>query len=360
MKPLAWSEFSVEVNLVYGAHAPKTRQRIRQVLREVGALPNVRTTADLTTATVARYRDAVLARTSNPWTVNGLVSYLRAVCSYAAEPAQGYIDRSPFDVPRSGRRKLFLPVYETGDKTHHGLTDIGRVFVHLEQLMSSAPGAEKEWRAERLYALFSTVAYTGLRRGEALGLRWEDVDLVHGFLRVRPRLGPLKTPKSAAPVPCPAPLVPILDRWRDRCGCAWVFPGILRQGPWSNSNGVRPLDELRAAGEALGIEGLTFLSLRHSWATHSEAWGVTEGQCRRILRHTRPLTQQFCGPRSGVWSIRARRAGGGDGGGREAQETRAQDSDREGRAGRARDVEKIQAHDAGDSPHTETSPGRPE
>jgi hypothetical protein len=34
---------------------------------------------------------------------------------YAAEPAQGYIDRSPFDVPRSGRRKLFLPVYETAD-----------------------------------------------------------------------------------------------------------------------------------------------------------------------------------------------------------------------------------------------------
>ena len=65
---------------------------------------------------------------------------------YAAEPAQGYIDRSPFDVPRSGRRKLFLPVYETADKTHHGLTDIGRVFVHLEQLMSSAPTAEKEWR----------------------------------------------------------------------------------------------------------------------------------------------------------------------------------------------------------------------
>ena len=32
-------------------------------------------------------------------------------------------------------------------------------------------------RDDRLYALWHTLAMTGLRRGEALGLRWEDVDL---------------------------------------------------------------------------------------------------------------------------------------------------------------------------------------
>ena len=35
-------------------------------------------------------------------------------------------------------------------------------------------------RGDRLYALWHTLAMTGLRRGEALGLRWQDVDLEAG------------------------------------------------------------------------------------------------------------------------------------------------------------------------------------
>lgn len=37
----------------------------------------------------------------------------------------------------------------------------------------------------RLYALFALTILTGLRRGEALGLRWEDVDYNQGVLYVR-------------------------------------------------------------------------------------------------------------------------------------------------------------------------------
>ena len=43
---------------------------------------------------------------------------------------------------------------------------------------------------DRLYALWHTLAMTGLRRGEALGLRWEDVDLEAGRLSVRRALVP--------------------------------------------------------------------------------------------------------------------------------------------------------------------------
>jgi integrase len=43
---------------------------------------------------------------------------------------------------------------------------------------------------DRLYALWHTLAMTGLRRGEALGLRWEDVDLEAGRLCVRRALVP--------------------------------------------------------------------------------------------------------------------------------------------------------------------------
>ncbi len=42
--------------------------------------------------------------------------------------------------------------------------------------------------ADRLGALFELLASTGLRRGEAVGLRWDDVDLVAGVLVVRQQL----------------------------------------------------------------------------------------------------------------------------------------------------------------------------
>jgi integrase len=43
---------------------------------------------------------------------------------------------------------------------------------------------------DRLAALWHTIAFTGMRRGEAIGLRWSDVDLENGRLSVRRALIP--------------------------------------------------------------------------------------------------------------------------------------------------------------------------
>jgi integrase len=59
--------------------------------------------------------------------------------------------------------------------------------------------------AERLSPLWHTIAMTGMRRGEALGLRWSDVDLEAGRLAVRRALIPdgrdviVSEPKTAKP-----------------------------------------------------------------------------------------------------------------------------------------------------------------
>lgn len=61
-----------------------------------------------------------------------------------------------------------------------------------------AKGKEPEWvrvppeKAEpvELYAMYYLMLTLGLRRGEALGLRWQDVDLGEGRLRVRQSLSP--------------------------------------------------------------------------------------------------------------------------------------------------------------------------
>jgi integrase len=58
---------------------------------------------------------------------------------------------------------------------------------------------------DRLEALYVLAVHTGMREGELLGLKWEDVDLERGVLRLRrslvreggkTALGDLKTPKS--------------------------------------------------------------------------------------------------------------------------------------------------------------------
>jgi integrase len=58
---------------------------------------------------------------------------------------------------------------------------------------------------DRLEALYMLAIHTGMREGELLGLKWEDVDLERGVLRLRHglvreggrvKLGDLKTPKS--------------------------------------------------------------------------------------------------------------------------------------------------------------------
>lgn len=55
--------------------------------------------------------------------------------------------------------------------------------------------------------------------------------------------------------------------------------------------GGRPLDELKAAGRAIGIEDVSFQKLRHSWATHAELRGIGELMVQRQLRHTTRRTQ---------------------------------------------------------------------
>ena len=44
--------------------------------------------------------------------------------------------------------------------------------------------AESRESDDRLHALWVLLATTGMRRGEALGIRWSDVDLDAGRLRV--------------------------------------------------------------------------------------------------------------------------------------------------------------------------------
>jgi integrase len=96
---------------------------------------------------------------------------------------------------------------------------------------------------DRLYPLFHVVAYRGLRRGEAVGLRWEDLDLDAAEARItqqvvqlgwRTETGAPKTDSGVRTVSLDAATVTVLREWRatqtaerEAWGAAWQESGLV-------------------------------------------------------------------------------------------------------------------------------------
>lgn len=284
MPAIRFPLFAEELLTVYRVTArPATVCKMAQVLREVGELRLVKTTADLTPMRLADWLNSM--RDRKPATVAGLVSYFRAACNYAK--ARGYLRHTPFEA-RQSWGVLLASEDDEEPRRHHGLAELELVRQYLESRSSAS------WEGQRLYALFCLVAFTGLRKNEALHAQVRDLDLDLGVIRlVKRRRHGLKTRASAQPVPIPDLALAVLAAWVPRTGSLWLFPGKKGTCPWINGMpGKKPLDCLKAAGLAAGVEGLTFQSLRHSWATHAEsAWGFGELLVQRVLRHTRRTTQ---------------------------------------------------------------------
>ena len=165
-----------------------------------------------------------------------------------------------------------------------------------------------QWRARRLYALTATVAYCGLRASEALYLHAADIRLEARCIGLtdRGRDGgkAFKTNASAQPVPIPNALVPILADWLEHRldapadfpipECPWLFPTLNRKSNWkSGVPGQKPVQRLQAVANRAGVEGMTFLSLSHSWATHAEYHGYGPALIQRVLRHTTEKTAEL-------------------------------------------------------------------
>jgi integrase len=325
VKPIPFRQFRDELLALYAPplRAKATHAKLRLALEVVGDLiakgiaegTAKGTTEDLTPALVAKFVTERSAGRSSV-TVDSLLQALSRVCNYAVD--RGYLRISPF--ASRGYRQWTVPTPPLHlRKTHHSAEEIARVLdLARETIGRKSSGSPAQWRARRLYALVATIAYTGLRRNEALWLRVEDLDLDAGVLSVVARRQ-LKTAAAAATVPIPDTLVAILRDWLPHLALpkgmaeyagddaftpasnptrrrdpGWVFPNAYRTGPWCGGPpGQKPLDRLARLGVRAGVEGFTFHSLRHSWATHAESrWGFSEAMIQRVLRHTSKNTQQ--------------------------------------------------------------------
>ena len=100
----------------------------------------------------------------------------------------------------------------------------------VEQLQSFL----REAKESGVYELYYLELATGLRRGELLGLKWEDIDLERGDLRVRRQIAringevveaPLKTKNAYRTLPLAEDTVSILLEQKEKVGGSpWVFP----------------------------------------------------------------------------------------------------------------------------------------
>jgi integrase len=140
-------------------------------------------------------------------------------------------------------------------------------------------------------ALWSTAVLSGLRRGELQALRWDDVDLEAGVIRVGrswDRVAGEITPKSLAgerSVPVPTRLGAILrahGERQDRDERGLVF-GVEEGRPFDPANGRRLA---RRIWEQAGLEPLTMHGCRHAYASLMIAAGVNAKALSEFLGHS--------------------------------------------------------------------------
>ena len=163
----------------------------------------------------------------------------------------------------------------------------------IEALIDAAEYQARQPTSRYNYApLLRMACFTGLRLGELLGLRWEDVDLQEGVLHVRrqyTRLGEYGPPKTKAAlrrIPLPPDLVRFLRE--RRIGSSYsrdehpVF--AARNGkPLSHRNATRRGFE--KAAEHAGIDGVSFHSMRHAFASRMIHRGISSTVLAKLMGH---------------------------------------------------------------------------
>jgi integrase len=290
MRPVSFSRFETEILSLNEPplRAKATWRQLRQVLREFAALPSMGRANDLRPAAIAAWIKAHPMR--SPARTASLLRSLSGACSYAV--GEGYLRRSPFafrKVHEWIRNEVLAPEHPRPNR-HRSAEEIERVLRLLD-----AEASLGAWKSGRLQALVYLVAFTGLRKSEALHLRPWDIDLDARTVSIEPRRSSrLKTRKSAAKLPLAEPAVDVLRRWKPRCGDRYLFPGVRGIGPWlGGCPGYKPLEEVQAAGERAGVAGLTFLGLRKGIGTLAKSWGLGPLEVQALLRHTSVETQRW-------------------------------------------------------------------
>ncbi|WP_282204002.1 tyrosine-type recombinase/integrase [Kitasatospora fiedleri] len=158
-------------------------------------------------------------------------------------------------------------------------------------------------QGHRLHALFELALRTGLRKGELLGLRWEDLDRGSGTASIRRTLQrtrtgglttlPTKTVSSERRIALPTPCLTSLRAHRkqqaqekEKAGAGWVDSGHVFTRP--DGHPIEPATLTRHFNALLRrahLRQIRFHDLRHSTATLLLEQGVELVVIKELLGH---------------------------------------------------------------------------
>ena len=209
--------------------------------------PLVELHADLPLASIppSLLRDyaRVLSKSFSAWTAQKYFGAARRAIEYGAE-------RGWCTMPLPLKRGALKP----GPRSPKGLpvSHVRAIFAELS--------AYKLRFARRLLAFIGSV---GCRPGEAIGLRWIDLDLDAGTVTLPHHKTAEKTGEARTIYLTPAAREIIQESREDvDKGCPWVFPSVRFHKPYTTS-GLRAI--FRQAAKRAGLKATTY-QLRHTFA----------------------------------------------------------------------------------------------
>ena len=148
----------------------------------------------------------------------------------------------------------------------------------------------REAKESGVYELYYMDLATGLRRGELLGLKWEDIDLQNGIIHVRRQVArvdgevkemPLKTKNSYRNISISQDAVAMLTEMEAHRSSDYVFPSSTG-GPISPDSVNNMLHRVL---KRAGLPSIRFHDLRHTFATLALQNGVDIKTVSGMLGH---------------------------------------------------------------------------
>ena len=129
-------------------------------------------------------------------------------------------------------------------------------------------------KEEGYYEMFLLELSTGMRRGEILGLKWGDLNITNGSLKIAREVVPAgskivihppKTKNSVRTVALPPYMVEILGEMKKNKTCEWMFPSPVKEGEPRNPTAV--YHRFQVILERSHCKKIRFHDLRHTFAT---------------------------------------------------------------------------------------------
>jgi len=152
-------------------------------------------------------------------------------------------------------------------------------------------------KEEGMYELFLLELTTGLRRGEILALRWEDLNEKTGELRINKQVYPVggklivsepKTKAAFRTIILPPAMVELLLAYRKGIFSDLMFPSRIKPEQPIDPGYVRK--RLQVILERAGCKRIRFHDLRHTFATLSLESGMDVKTLSAMLGHVSAAT----------------------------------------------------------------------